>query len=77
MPPDALDDGSLLDAVMALGARDPALGSVVARFGPPPMWAREPGFGTLVLLILEQQVSLASARAAFERLLARTGAPLT
>jgi DNA-3-methyladenine glycosylase II len=76
-PPDALDDRSLLDAVTALGARDPALQAVVARFGPPPMWAREPGFPTLVLLILEQQVSLASARAAFDRLIARTGSPLT
>ena len=34
----------------------------------PPLWAREPGFPTLILLILEQQVSLASARAAFNRL---------
>ena len=40
------------------------------------MWAREPGFPTLVLLILEQQVSLASAAAAYDRLLARTGEPL-
>ncbi len=32
------------------------------------MWVREPGFGTLVHIILEQQVSLASARAAFDRL---------
>lgn len=34
----------------------------------PPLWAREPSFATLVHLILEQQVSLASALAAFERL---------
>jgi DNA-3-methyladenine glycosylase II len=32
------------------------------------MWAREPGFPTLVHVILEQQVSLASAKAAFDRL---------
>ncbi len=32
------------------------------------MWARDPGFPTLVHLILEQQVSLASALAAFDRL---------
>ena len=49
----------------------------MARYGPPPLWAREPGFPTLVLLILEQQVSLASAAAAYDRLLARTGDPLT
>ena len=33
----------------------------------------EPGFPTLVLLILEQQVSLASAKAAYDRLAARLG----
>ncbi|HYE34196.1 hypothetical protein [Methylocaldum sp.] len=40
------------------------------------MWAREPGFSTLIRIILEQQVSLASARATYERLLASV-APLT
>jgi DNA-3-methyladenine glycosylase II len=39
--------------------------------GTPPLWAREPGFATLVWIVLGQQVSLASASAAFERL--RTG----
>jgi DNA-3-methyladenine glycosylase II len=37
------------------------------------LWEREEGFATLVLTILEQQVSLASALAAFERL--RAAAP--
>ena len=32
------------------------------------MWDREPGFPTLVFIILEQQVSLASARSAFAKL---------
>ena len=36
-------------------------------------WARQPGFPTLVLMILEQQVSLASARAAYNRLEAALG----
>ena len=52
-----------------LGKKDKDLGGVLARFGPPPMWDREPGFATLIQIILEQQVSLASAKAAFERLL--------
>jgi len=43
---------------------------ILARHGPPPLWDRPPGFGTLVHIILEQQVSLASARAAYDRLLA-------
>jgi DNA-3-methyladenine glycosylase II len=33
------------------------------------MWKREPGFPTLVQIILEQQVSLSSARAAFNKLM--------
>jgi DNA-3-methyladenine glycosylase II len=45
----------------------------VARNGPPPLWARDPSFGSLVHLILEQQVSLASAQAAFDRLTAALG----
>jgi DNA-3-methyladenine glycosylase II len=36
------------------------------------LWDRPPGFGTLVNILLEQQVSLASARAAFDRLVAAT-----
>lgn len=47
---------------------DPDLRAAVERDGPPPLWAREPGFETLVRIILEQQVSLASGRAAYERL---------
>lgn len=72
MPP-ALTERSLLAGVRALAARDPALAASVVRFGPPPLWARDPSFATLVHLILEQQVSLASALAAFERLRTATG----
>jgi DNA-3-methyladenine glycosylase II len=63
-----LTEASLAVAVDLLASRDPDLGAVVARLGRPPLWDREPGFPTLVHLILEQQVSLASARAAFDRL---------
>ncbi|MCY4547595.1 MAG: DNA-3-methyladenine glycosylase 2 family protein [Defluviicoccus sp.] len=61
-------------AIAELAARDPALGRVVADYGPPPRWKRKQGFATLVLLILEQQVSLASAEATFARLEERAGA---
>ena len=54
---------------------DPDLGKVLSRLGPPPMWDRAPGFPTLVHIILEQQVSLASAKAAFDKL-SDTVAPL-
>jgi DNA-3-methyladenine glycosylase II len=60
-----------------LAATDPSLGASVARYGPPPLWAREPTFATLVHLILEQQVSLASAQAAFDKLAAALGGPVT
>jgi len=46
---------------------------VVERHGRPHPWRREPGFASLVYTILEQQVSLASARAVYERLVAVTG----
>ncbi len=71
--PARLTRRSLLEAVRALGAGDPALAASVERFGPPPLWAREASFATLVHMILEQQVSLASARAAFDRLRAELG----
>lgn len=71
-----LTDGTLLHAVSILAARDARLARVVTDFGPPPLWAREPGFPTLLYIILEQQVSLASARAAFDRLLV-VASPLT
>lgn len=65
-----LTGAGLLTAVDALAARDPDLAGIVARYGPPPLWDRAPGFATLIHTILEQQVSLASARSAFDRLLA-------
>ena len=45
---------------------------MIDRWGIPPLWDREPGFLTLIHIILEQQVSLASAQAAFDRLKALT-----
>jgi DNA-3-methyladenine glycosylase II len=68
-----LDETSFAAAVAELTAGDPDLAAIVERHGLPSFWAREPGLATLVLLILEQQVSLASARAAYERLVGRLG----
>jgi DNA-3-methyladenine glycosylase II len=65
-----LTEASLARGVSCLTKLDADLSRVAEEFGPPPLWAREPGFATLVHIILEQQVSLASARAAFDRLLA-------
>jgi DNA-3-methyladenine glycosylase II len=55
-------------AVFELAQRDPDLALVLEKYGSPPLWVREPGFPTLVYIILEQQVSLASARALYQRL---------
>jgi len=60
----------LLDAVGALTHQDEDLARITSTYGPPPLWERERGFHTLVHIILEQQVSLASAKAAYDRLLA-------
>jgi DNA-3-methyladenine glycosylase II len=51
--------------------REPKLEAVIRDFDFPPFWHREPNFATLILTILEQQVSLASAKAAYNRLIDR------
>ena len=71
--PFRLDSDSLLSAVAELSERDPLLETVVAQYGPPPLWARNEGFESLIHIILEQQVSLASAQAAYDKLLRRVG----
>jgi DNA-3-methyladenine glycosylase II len=71
-----LNEQVFTQGVGLLTERDEHLAEVVQNYGQPPLWVREPGFPTLVYIILEQQVSLASARAAFERLKAAVN-PLT
>ncbi|KAA1258542.1 DNA-3-methyladenine glycosylase [Rubripirellula obstinata] len=41
---------------------------MLSELGPPPLWKRPATLATLVRIILEQQVSLASAKATFDRL---------
>ena len=72
-PARSLDEATLRAAAADLAARDPELGGILARHGRPPLWAREPGFETLVAIVLEQQVSLRSGAAALERLRAAAG----
>jgi len=47
---------------------DKDLHAIIREYGHPPMWTRPATFQTLILFILEQQVSLASAYAAFKKL---------
>ena len=56
-----------------LAGRDADLAKIIEEHGFPPMWTRPATFQTLVLTILEQQVSLASAYAAFKRLTDKIG----
>ncbi len=63
-----LNENVFAQGVRLLADRDAHLAEVLEKFGSPPLWVREPGFPTLVYIILEQQVSLASAKAAFDRL---------
>ena len=63
-----MTDAELRLAVRELGLREPRFATVVARHGFPPSWARPPGFASLLHIMLEQQVSLASARVTFDRL---------
>ena len=69
-----LTTDTLAEGVAELTRRDPHLAAVVARHGAPPLWDRPPGFGTLVQIILEQQISLSAGRAAYGRLERLAGA---
>ena len=59
---------TLVQAAEELAARDKTLAWILTTYGAPPMWARPTGFPTLVHIILEQQVSLKSAKAMLLRL---------
>ena len=48
--------------------KDKDLRKIIKEFDYPPLWTRPNTFETLVLTILEQQVSLASAYAAYKKL---------
>jgi DNA-3-methyladenine glycosylase II len=49
-------------------AKDERFEQLVENLGYPPLWLRPPDFDTLILTILEQQVSLAAARSACNKL---------
>ena len=70
----ALDVDSLDADVEALAADYELFDRLLLRNGSPPMWRRQATFQTIVRLVLEQQVSLASANAAYAKLEQRLGA---
>lgn len=56
-----------------LARQDADLQQILHCHGLPPLWSRSPNFATLVQIILEQQVSLASAQAAVRKLKQKIG----
>jgi DNA-3-methyladenine glycosylase II len=60
-----------------LAEQDKSLRRVLDEFGYPGLWNRTPGFSTTVHIILEQQISLASANATFKRLETELGGNVT
>lgn len=65
---ETLNEESLKQGCELLAKLDSDLSFIYKTHGTPPLWQRKEGFPTLVHIILEQQVSLASARAAFTKL---------
>src|SRR5476651_2255737 len=55
-----------------LAKTDTDLGAIIKSYGYPPFWCRPNTFETLVHIILEQQVSLASALSALNKLKEQT-----
>jgi DNA-3-methyladenine glycosylase II len=56
-----------------LSKKDETLKEIIDTYGLPPMWSRPAIFQSLILTILEQQVSLASAYSAYKKLKEKTG----
>jgi len=65
--------GNFKDLCEILADRDQVFKAIMLEYGYPPMWTRPNTFETLVLTVLEQQVSLASAYAAYKKLKEKIG----
>ena len=72
----SLSEESFTYGLQLLASRDVDLANILNSLDNPPRWQREADFATLIRLILEQQVSLAAAKAVFERL-GKIANPLT
>jgi len=69
-----LDEKNLVGACRELAKTDSDLAFIFQTYGVPPLWKREATFATLIHIILEQQVSVASALSAFNKLNEKLGA---
>ena len=63
-----LDKKNIHKAAHYLATIDKDLARLLNNEGVPPLWGRKQGFATLIRIILEQQVSLASGKAMFKKL---------
>ena len=68
-----LNPQKLKQACIELAKEHAEMAFVYNTYGVPPLWDRPTGFGTLLNIILEQQVSLASAKACFDKLAVHLG----
>jgi DNA-3-methyladenine glycosylase II len=56
-----------------LASHDASFSTIISAFGYPPFWSRPNTFESLIHIILEQQVSLASALSALQKLKEKIG----
>ena len=61
------------EALVVLTQKDEVLKGIISEFGFPIIQKREEGFASMCHIILEQQVSIASAKAAYEKLVNLVG----
>ena len=61
------------EALVVLTQKDDVLKRIIYEFGLPIIQKREEGFASMCHIILEQQVSIASAKAAYEKLVNLVG----
>lgn len=61
------------EALKVLIQKDEVLKRIISEFGLPIIQKREEGFASMCHIILEQQVSIASAKAAYEKLVNLVG----
>ena len=75
--PARLTKKAIAEGAAKLATADPVLGRIYSKFGPPPLLRRPASFATFVHIILEQQVSVESANATFQRLSQRCDASVS
>jgi hypothetical protein len=64
-----LDQQSLAEACRTLAATDPVLSELLTENGTPPLWQRDASMRSLVYIVIEQKISLISAKAVMQSFL--------